>query len=73
MLFRSKGGFAVHKCRTIGPPIQFEPVTEQLVIYSDCDRSFKWPGDLKEHKFLPQRSKPTSEQCGPVQCEHFQW
>ena len=70
--FRSRGGFSVHKCRTIDPPIQSEPITEQLVVRSDCDRNFRRPADLKRHKCLSERSKPIHEQHGSVQCEHCQ-
>ena len=54
------------------PPIQFESITDQLVICSDHNKSFRWSGDLKRHKCLPARSEPTYEQHGSVQCEHCQ-
>ena len=36
-----RGGFAVHKCRTIDPPTHFESVAKHPVICSDCNRSFR--------------------------------
>ena len=51
----SKGEFAVHKCKTVKPSTQLEPVAEQSVICFDCDRSFRWAGDLKWYKCLPER------------------
>ena len=30
--------------------------------------AFSWPGDLKRHKCLYERSKPVQEQRGALQC-----
>ena len=43
-----KGGFAVHKCRTIDPPTHLEPITEQSVFCSGRNKSLRWPGDLTQ-------------------------
>ena len=43
-----KEDFAVHKCRTIDPPTQLEPITEKSVFCSGCNRSLRSPGDLMQ-------------------------
>ena len=35
---------------------------------SVCQQTFYWPGDLKRHKCLAERSWPVKEQQGAIQC-----